>query len=115
MSGDEDHARLASAIPGGKLTCDLEAGLLAQVNVKQDNVRLQLAAGLVRLRSGRRDASHADPLALEQLGGSAEEVRAVVNDEAAHRHGSSLHPSGRFAIAASWKARSQPACMDVGR
>jgi hypothetical protein len=58
--------------------------LLAQINVNERDVRPEFTARLVGLRTGRHCVYHADPIALEQVGGSAEEVMVVVDDEATH-------------------------------
>ncbi len=104
IGGDEDHARLIGASQAGELARNLEARLLAKVNVEQDNVRLQLTAGSACLRSRRRHPDHSDPGPLQEVAGGAQEVTIVVDDQATHGHGPRLPHEAVPAIAASWKA-----------
>jgi hypothetical protein len=104
VCGDEDHARLIRADQVGKLARNVKARLHAEVNVDQDNVRLQLIAGAACLRSRRRDADHGDPGPLQQVARGAQEVTIVVDYHAAHGHGPRVHHEAAPAIAASWNA-----------
>lgn len=84
IGGRQDHPGPARSHQVGELASNVEAGLLAEVNVEQDNVGLQFIARATRLRSRRRDPDHRDPRPLEVVASGAQEVAIVVDDQAAH-------------------------------
>jgi len=98
---NEDHPQQFRPLPASELTGDVKAVFLAEIDVNEGDIRLQLAAPTACLRSGRRDANDADPLAQEQLAGSTEEFMVVIDDEAAHSHDLSVQHAGVLGIAAS--------------
>src|SRR5215471_7433271 len=103
MSGDEDYLRLRWTAPMRKGAGDIEAGLVTELDVEKDHVWLQLTTRAPGLRPCRRDANHADALTFQQGAGGIEEVEAVIDDDAAHGHSSSLHDHPVSGIAATRK------------
>jgi hypothetical protein len=61
---------LCRTLTAGELAGDIKAVLLAEIDVDEGDVRLQLTATAACLGAGRRDTDDADPLALEQVAGS---------------------------------------------
>jgi hypothetical protein len=110
MGRDEDHPWLIGADQPGELPSHLKAGLLAQVDVDQYDVWMQLPAGAVCRRPGRCRAYDRDPGVLQQVAGGAQEVPIVVDDQAAHGHGPSVYHGAAHAIAASRNTR-QPGSL----
>ena len=77
----------------------VEATLVAEVDVHQRDVRSELLGALKRLGSSRRHAYDRDPFTLEQNTRRSQEAGVVVDDEAA-KHRTSItrratitHPS----------------------
>jgi len=101
VHGNEDHEGQLRALLGSELAGDVKAVLLAEIDVNEGDIRLQLAAATACLGSGRHDVNDADPLAQEQLAGSQEEFMVVIDDEAPHGHDPSVQHAGVLGIAAS--------------
>ncbi len=115
VGGDENHPRVFRACQPGKLTSHLEAGLLAKVNVQQDDIRLQLAVCTLRLRSGRGDTHDGDSLGRQQVTGSTQEVIVVVDDQAAPWHAPSMpRDSGYVALRPAGMPDYQAAPAGIG-
>jgi hypothetical protein len=69
-----------------QLPRELEAVLVAQVDVDECYVRPELGHELNRLSAVRRDTDHFQPLASEQVSGALEEEGVVVDNQTPERH-----------------------------
>jgi hypothetical protein len=67
-------------------TRDVEATLSSEIDVDQRDVWSELGDLLKRLGPRRSDADGEDPLTLEQVAGSLDEARGVVNDQCPEGH-----------------------------
>ena len=63
-----------------------KSALGAELDVDEREIRLELGRSSQRLRTDRRNADHVETLPFEESAGGVQEVRAVVDDEAAQRH-----------------------------
>jgi hypothetical protein len=72
-------------VAGGKPPGDIEAALLAQIDVDEDDIGAERAGEPECLGARRRDADDARSPALQQVARRLEEVNVVVNDEEAQR------------------------------
>ena len=72
--------------PVRKLPREVEAALVAKIDVDQAHVRLQSPNEPRGLADRRCDADHLESLALEQLTRGREEARVVIDQEGSRRH-----------------------------
>lgn len=89
MGRDQDHG--LSAV--GKLrqpSDDLESALTVELDVHQSHVGTQFLHPGQGLVAGRRDAQDIQSFAFEEIAGSLEETRIVVNDETGQHHDTSM-------------------------
>ncbi len=75
---------------GSQAPGELESALRAQGEVDQDDVRPAFVDPPDRLGDASRDADDGQPLALEQAAGRLEEPGAVIDDDAAQAHRTSV-------------------------
>jgi hypothetical protein len=79
----------------------VEAALLAQRDVDQEDVRSQRLGLAERFGAGRRDARDGQALSLEEHARGLEEGVVVVDDQQANRHSLSVAPTASQRITAS--------------
>ncbi len=79
----------------GKLARQVKAALRAELDVDEDDVRLQLVHLRDRVGARGGDAHDIDALAVEQQADHAQEVPVVVDDQAPKAHGFSQSPRCR--------------------
>ena len=96
IARDQDHARQVFSIKPSDSTGQLQAVLLAEVDVDQHHIRLQLRCAFDRLRAVGGHPDNADPLLLEETASRLEELWIVVDHQAAE----SRHPPSMAAGAA---------------
>ena len=81
---------------------ELEAVLVAQIDVDERHVRSELLHESNRLRPVGRNSDNVEAFSFEQLSGALEEESVVVNDEAPHRHPLRIHNQMLVRIPANW-------------
>jgi hypothetical protein len=80
---------------------EVEAALFAEVDIEQNEIRLQLRDALDALAAGRRGADNRDALALQQRLGGPQKEKVVIDDEAADSDCCSISSHAWRRIAAS--------------
>src|SRR5438309_5784171 len=88
MCRDEDHVASDGAAPICQGSDEVEAAVDPEVDVHEDDVRLELFGALKPLAGCHGEAHHADPLPLQEGARSLHEEGVVVDDEAAQGHSS---------------------------
>jgi hypothetical protein len=86
MGRDENHGTRVEATLLYEPTREIEAALRAEIDVDEDDLRLELLGALKRLSLRRGDADDADSLLHQESAGRIEKARAVVHDKAGKRH-----------------------------
>src|SRR6266568_2005669 len=81
---------------------ELEAVLVAQVDVDERHVRTELRHESNRLGTVGRNPDDVQPLTCEQVGGALEKESVVVDYDAPHRHPLRIHNCMRVRIPANW-------------
>ncbi len=101
MGGDQDYRRPRLTDPTVKLPHEIQAALAAEVDVDQRDVWMELLDASQRLGTARRHAYDRDPLKFQEASRSVQELRAVVDDQTAQRHGSRVPGAATQRIIAS--------------
>ena len=86
---------------------EVEAALVAEVDIDEHDVRLKLVGVPDRLGARRRHGHHLDPLALQERAGSLQEMGVVVDDQDSrgHRTGSRSHGAAGLALQLAGKPK----------
>src|SRR5919109_1229022 len=114
---DQHHGREFLAVLSSEHARKVEAALLAEGDVDQRDVGLELARQLNGLRARRRHAHDRDPLVLEQRARGGEEARVVVDYQRTECHrpdGSGSHPSSRCTLQPAGRSRLALAAKTAG-